>query len=120
MNPTAMMGFLRQTAGAIGRWPLSRSWAFTPAVVLLLLFWNTGCPQPVDDDAADDDTVPDPCEDFALLVDEVDPARMLDTMAWLISYDRRDSRAVQEEVLDALTVDLQAAGADLATEQPWN
>jgi Peptidase family M28 len=64
-----------------------------------------------DDDGGDDDTATDPCDDFALLADQVDPARLLDTMTWLTSYTRRDSWAVQEEILDQLADDLEEAGA---------
>jgi len=116
--------------------PYSRQYRWTGlAACALWILWlaATGCVEPVDpdddaadddggdddtgdddtgdDDTGDDDTVVDPCDDFALLADEVDPARLLDTMTWLTSYARRDSWAVQEEILDLLAGDLEAAGA---------
>ncbi len=73
-----------------------------------------------DDDVADDDdddTQASPCEDFSVAAAQVDPDRMLETMEYLTSFPRRDGFAEQDEILDELTLDVEAYGAAVSFHQ---
>ncbi len=102
----------------------------SPCLLLLLglLVSAGGCPSPVpddddddsgagDDDTADDDTSGDddtaasPCDDFSVAAAQVDSERLMDTLLYLTSFPRRDGFDEQDEILDALALELEEAGA---------
>ncbi len=74
-----------------------------PVLPFLLL---TACGVPEDTYAPDD-----LCADLSLAVAEVDPTRLMDTLTWLTSYDRRSGSEEQAEIITTLHSDLDAMGA---------
>jgi acetylornithine deacetylase/succinyl-diaminopimelate desuccinylase-like protein len=53
----------------------------------------------------------DLCADLSLGVAEVDPTRLMDSLTWLSSYDRRDGWETQTEIVGLLQDDLDDHGA---------
>jgi acetylornithine deacetylase/succinyl-diaminopimelate desuccinylase-like protein len=65
-------------------------------------------------------------KDISVLVDEVDQDNLLNTLAYLTSFDDRNSYEVQEQVLDFISNELDKAGASIRfyeyeySERTWH